>query len=149
MTGKADFTEEEWKLVREGPPTAGLIVAAAQRGGTFREALALSKAYVEARQQHGESELLDEIVAAKPELDRSHAGSPDEFKQHGLQELRDAVALLEGKATPDEVEDYKRFTVTVADKVAAAHREEGVAVSPAEQAAIDEISATLGNPPSN
>jgi hypothetical protein len=57
------------------------------------------------------------------------------------------VALLERKATPDEVADYKRFTVTVADKVAAAHREEGVAVSPAEQAAIDEISTTLGTPP--
>lgn len=148
MTGKADFTEEEWKLVREGPPTAGLLVAAAQRGGTFREALALSKAYVDARKQHGESELLDEIVAAKPEVEWTRFSSPEEMKEHGLQNLRDAVALLEGKATPQEVEDYKRFVVTLADKVAAAHREEGVAVSPAEQAALDEISTTLGNPPS-
>jgi hypothetical protein len=27
----------------------------------------MGKAYVEAREQHGKSELLDEIVAAKPE----------------------------------------------------------------------------------
>jgi hypothetical protein len=39
----------------------------AQRGGSFREAIAMGKAYVEAREQHGKSELLDEIVAAKPE----------------------------------------------------------------------------------
>jgi hypothetical protein len=148
VTGKADFTEEEWKLVLEGPPTAGMIVATAQRGGTFREAIAIGKVYVEARKQHGESELLDEIEAAKPEVDRTRFSSPEELKQHGLQLLHDAVALLERKATPDEVDEYRRFVVTLADRVAAAHREEGAAVSPAEQAAIDEITATLDNPPS-
>jgi len=71
MTGKADFTPQEWELVLEGPPSAGMIVVTAQRGGTIRETLAIAKAYVEARQQHGESELLDEIVAAKPEVDHT------------------------------------------------------------------------------
>ena len=148
MTGKADFTEEEWKLVLEGPPTAGMIVATAQRGGTFREAIAIGKVYAEARKQHGESELLDEIAGAKPEVDRSRFSSPEELKQHGLELLQNAVGLLERKATPDEVDEYRRFVVTLADRVAAAHREEGAAVSPAEQAAIDEITATLGNSPS-
>jgi len=59
MTGKADFTQQEWDLVLEGPPSAGMIVVTAQRGGTIRETLAIARAYVEARQQHGESELLD------------------------------------------------------------------------------------------
>jgi hypothetical protein len=144
VTGKADFTEDEWTLVLEGPPAAGLIVAAAQRGGTFREAFAISKAYVDARKEHGESELLDEIASAKPHIDRHRFGSPQELHDNGLQIIRDAVALLEGKATPDEVEEYKRFVVTLAHKVAAAHREHGTDVSPAEQTAVDEISATLG-----
>lgn len=143
MTGKADFTEQEWKLVLEGPPTAGLIVATAQRGGSFREAFAISKAYVDARKEHGESELLDEIAAAKPEVDRSRFGSPQELQEHGLKIIRDALAALESKATPDEIDGYKRFVVTLANKVAAAHREHGADVSPAEQAAIDEIEATL------
>jgi hypothetical protein len=147
MTSKADFTEQEWKLVLEGPPTAGLIVATAQHGGTFREALAIGKAYGDARKAHGESELLDEIVSAKPQVDHTRFSSPDEMKEHGLQLLRDAVTLLQGKATADEVEDYKRFVVTLSEKVAAAHREEGAPVSPPEQAAIDDISTTLGNPP--
>jgi hypothetical protein len=144
MTGKSDFTPDEWKLVREGPPSAGLIVLTAQRGGTFRETFAMAKAYTEARKQHGESELLDAIVSEKPEVDRTRYPSPDDLKQHGLQHLRDAIGLLETKATPAEVDEYKRFVLSLADKVANAHREDRVSVSPAEQAAIDEIAATLG-----
>ena len=145
MTGKADFADEEWELVLQGPPSAGMIVVTAQRGGTFRETLALAKAYAEARRHHGESELLDEIVAAKPELDHTRYHSAEELKQHGLQHLRDAVKLLEQKATAAEVEEYKRFVLTLADKVANAHREGGKSVSDAEQAAIEEISASLGS----
>ncbi len=146
MTGKADFTQQEWDLVLEGPPSAGMIVVTAQRGGTIRETIAIAKAYVEARQQHGESELLDEIVAAKPESDHTRYHSVEELKQHGLEHLRDAVELLERKATADEVEGYRRFVLTLADKVANAHREGGAGVSEAERTAIDEISQSLGSP---
>jgi 2-succinyl-5-enolpyruvyl-6-hydroxy-3-cyclohexene-1-carboxylate synthase len=145
MTAKADFTEQEWDLVLEGPPSAGMIVVTAQRGGTIRETLAIAKAYVEARQQHGASQLLDEIVAAKPEIDHTRYHSIEELKQHGLQHLRDAVELLERKATPDEVEAYRRFVLTLAEKVAGAHREGGTSVSEPERAAIDEISTSLGS----
>jgi len=145
MTGRADFTQEEWELVLEGPPSAGMIVVTAQRGGTFRESIAMAKAYVEARREHGESELLDEIVAAKPERDHTRYHSVEELKQHGLQHLRDAVELLERKATAEEVEDYRRFVLTLADRVANAHREGGETVSDAERKAIEEISANLGD----
>ena len=145
MTGRADFTQEEWELVLEGPPSAGMIVVTAQRGGTFRESIAMAKAYVEARREHGESELLDEIVAAKPERDHTRYHSVEELKQHGLQHLRDAVELLERKATAEEVEDYRRFVLTLADRVANAHREGGETVSDAERTAIEEISANLGD----
>ena len=144
MTGKADFTEEEWELISEGPPSAGLIVVTAQRGGVFRETIAIPTAYVEARQLHGESELLDEIVTARPERDHTHYRSFEELKQNGLQHLVDAIALLEQKATAEEVAGYKRFVLAVADKVANAHREGGISVSDAEQAAIDEIASALG-----
>jgi hypothetical protein len=144
MTGKADFTEGEWRLVLEAPLSAGLIVVTAQKGGTFRETIAIAKAYTEARQEHGDSELLDEITAAKPERDHTHYHSPEELEQGGLQHLRDAVALLEAKATPDEVGDYRRFILTLADKVATAHREHGQSVSDAEQQAIAEITTALG-----
>ena len=44
MTTKAAFSPEEWKVVLEGPPTAGMIVITAASGGTFRETIAMSKA---------------------------------------------------------------------------------------------------------
>jgi hypothetical protein len=143
MTSKSDFTPEEWQLILEAPPSAGLIVVTAQRGGSFRETVAMAKAYVEARQQHGKSELLDDIVAAKPERDHTHYHSAEELKQHGLQHLRDSVALLEKKATPEEVEEYRRFIVTLSQKVAAAHREHGKDVSESEQAAINDVTEAL------
>ena len=68
MTTKAAFSPSEWQLLLEGPPAAGLLVITASHGGTFRETIAMSKAYVEARAQHGESEFLDEIVAEKPRV---------------------------------------------------------------------------------
>jgi hypothetical protein len=144
MTSKSDFTTEEWKLVLEAPPSAGMIVVTAQHGGSFRETVAMAKSYVEARQQHGKSELLDDIVAAKPERDHTHYHSTEELKTQGLQHLRDAVALLATKATPEEVDEYRRFILTLSQHVAAAHREHGVEVSEAEQAAIDDIGQALG-----
>jgi hypothetical protein len=149
MTGKSDFTEEEWKQVLEAPPSAGLVVIASDRGGSIRETFSMAKAYTEARQQHGESELLDEIVSAKPEMDRTRAHSPEELKEHSLQHIREAASLLEAKATPEEVEEYKQFILGLASRVAEARKEGfmglgGERVSGDEKAAIDEISAALG-----
>ena len=50
MTTKSDFSAEEWQLILEAPPSAGMIVVTAQRGGIFRETIAMAKAYTEARQ---------------------------------------------------------------------------------------------------
>jgi hypothetical protein len=143
MTSKANFTTEEWQVVLEGPPAAGIAVATASSGGTFRESFALAKAYTEVRKEQGESELLDAIVSERPKIKRERANSAGELKDESLQQLRDALALLEAKATPAEVEDYRKFVLSVANRVANAHKEDGNPVSPAEQATIDDISATL------
>jgi len=144
MTTKAAFSPDEWKVVLEGPPSAGLIVITAARGGMFRETIAMTKAYTEARAQHGESELLDEIVAAKPELDHTRYHSPEELRENGLAHLRSAVALVQDKATAEELDGYRRFVLALADKVAAAHREGGQDVSPAEAEAVRQIAGALG-----
>jgi head-tail adaptor len=144
VTTKAAFSPEEWKVVLEGPPTAGMIVVTAARGGTFRETIAMAKAYAEARGEHGESELLDEIVATKPTVDHTRYHSAEELREHGLGHLRDAVAVLKSKATTEELDDYRRFVLSLAGKVAAAHREHGQAVSPAEAEAVQQLTEALG-----
>ncbi|HWM54292.1 MAG TPA: hypothetical protein VNO20_02735 [Solirubrobacterales bacterium] len=147
MTGKADFTEQEWETVLEGPTSAGLIVSTAQRGGSFRESFSLAKAYTEARSATGASGLMDEIAQAKPKVDRARHGSAEELKEHHLGILRQAVALLEAKATSEELEEYRRFTLSLAERVANAKEEGDQPVSDAERAVIDEISAVLGEGP--
>lgn len=141
MTAKADFTTEEWELVREGPPTAGLVALSAERGGSFRETWAMAKFYAEARKQHGESELLDALVAEKPDVKRY--SSSEELESKGLARLTDAVALLEQKATVGEVAGYRKFVMDVAEQVAEAHKEGGQPVSEGERAAIEKIAASL------
>jgi hypothetical protein len=76
-------------------------------------------------------------------MEHTRYHSMEELRAAGLQHLRSAAALLESKATPEELDEYRRFILTLADKVAAAHREEGQQVSPAEVAAIDQISGAL------
>ena len=85
-------------LVLGGPPSAGILVATAQRGGTFRESFSIAKAYAEARKQHGESELLDEIAAAKPELDHTRYHSRGAGAGTHSKKIRDAVALWSRRA---------------------------------------------------
>ncbi len=153
MTSKAEFSAEEWDLVSDAPMLAGFILATAQRGGSISESFSMAKSWVEARQTHGDSELLDAIVAEKPEVDRKRFGSREELHTKGLEQLGQAVALLEEKATPEEVETYKQFVITLAQRVAEANKEGGFLgiggekVSDAEQARLAEIAATLGVEP--
>src|SRR3954471_8070937 len=144
MTTKTAFTEEEWTLVAEAPTSAGMIVLTAAKGGSFKETMAMSKAYTRARTQHGKSELLDEIVGSKPKMDRTHYHSAEELKDSGLKHVRDAMSLLQSKATPEEVDDYRNFVLTLANNVASAHNEHGQAVILPEAEAIHDIETALG-----
>jgi hypothetical protein len=150
MATKADFNAEEWSLILEGPPLAGLRVVLAEHGGTLRESLSLGKAYVEARKEEGTSELVDEIVAEQPVVDPGRFDSVDDVSRAGMQHLREAVELLERKAESQDVAAYKDFVMRVANRVASAHKEGGILgiggkeVSDSERRALDEIATTLG-----
>ena len=155
MTTKADFNAEEWSLVLEAPPVAGLIVMAADRGGTFREAISMGKAY-SAAQKEDSPALVKEIVSARPDVDQQRYKSPEELRERGLTRIREAVNLLESKASPEEVDGYKRFVIEVANTVANAKKEGGVLgiggkpVSEEEKRALDQIAQTLDTePPAN
>lgn len=145
MTGSKDFSEQEWETVLEGPTSAGLIVSSSERGGTIREVFAMAKAFTEARQQHGDSELLDEIVKHKPKMDKTKSHSPEELREHGLARIREAVALVEQKADTAELGEYRQFVITLSNRVAGAKKEgDGDGPSEAEAAAIAEITEALG-----
>jgi hypothetical protein len=128
-------------------------VVAADKGGTIRESLAMGKVYAAAREKQGESELLDELVASPPAIDRGQVEAAGDLAAATRQGLQDAMRLMEEKATPEEVDAYKHFVMSVAQAAASAHKEGGFLgiggkeVSEAEDQALDEISTTLGEPP--
>jgi len=150
MTKKAEFNAEEWSHILEGPPTAGMIVIAAERGGTMRESLQMSKAYADAREADIGPELLEEIVESPPELKPGEYGSAEELNTKGIQHLTDAISILEAKATSDEVDAYRGFVLAVAERAAHAHKTGGFLgfggheVSENEQDALDRVAAAMG-----
>jgi hypothetical protein len=152
VTSKADFNAEEWTTVVEGPVLAGMRVVAAHRGGTIRESLAVAKVYAAAREAQGDSELLDALVSSPPAVDSQQIrASGGDIKSASEERLREALRILGEKATPEEVEQFKRFVMEVGEAAAKAHKEGGFIgiggkpVSPEEQAALDEIQALLGS----
>jgi hypothetical protein len=119
-----------------------MVALTAEKGGTFRESWALAKSYTEARKEHGESELLDALVAEKPDIRRYK--TQEEAESRGLGRLSEAVAVLEQKATAGDVEAYRKFALGVAERVAEAHKEGGdQQVSEDERAAIERIASSL------
>ena len=154
MTRKAEFNAEEWSTVVDGPLYAGMYVISADRGGTLRESLAMSRVYQEARTHHGESELLDELITSPPAIDPERVRTAGgDIATVASRELREAIGILEAKSTPAEVDAYKTFVMTVAQAVAGAHKEGGFLgiggkqISDAENQALDGISTALGSPP--
>jgi hypothetical protein len=147
MSSQADFTTDEWDVVLEGPTSAGLLVMTAERGGIVQETYSMAKAYAEARLQHGQSELLDAVLAARPHVDHTRYASRDELHANLLAQVRHAIAILEGSATPEELAEYARFVLNVAERTARAHGEGhpgAAAISPAERDAIDAVSDAVG-----
>ncbi len=150
MTKKAEFNADEWSTVVEGPVLAGLRVVASHRGGTFRESLAIGKVYTEARQNHGDSELLDELAASPPAVQPDQVRAKGDIPRVADERLREALRIIGEKGTPEELEAYKRFVLAVAEAAAKAHKEGGFIgiggkeISPEEQTALDELAATLG-----
>jgi len=76
-------------------------------------------------------------------------GEPGEFRSRLPERIKDAVAIVDQKATPDEAHDYRDFIQRVADVVAHAAKEGGVLgiggkeVTEQEQGVLDELSAEL------
>jgi hypothetical protein len=149
VTAKSESNAEEWDRIAQAPALAALAVVIADRGGAIRESIALGRAYAEARRDAG-SELIEQLVASPPHLDRESIGQPDQLRTQLPERIDDAVRLVEQKATPEEAEQYRQFILRVADVVAHAAKEGGVLgiggkeVSEQEQAVLDELAAKLG-----
>jgi tellurite resistance protein len=140
MATKADFTEDEWKLMQKSVTGAGMLVSVADRDFTdsFGEATALAKFL---RQQHetSESAFVRDLAAAHGS-GFGLSASQQKVETETLDALRSSVATLSGKA-PEDLDGYRQLVLAVATAVAEAKG----GVKPAETAVIEALRTALSS----
>ncbi|MBB4662311.1 hypothetical protein [Conexibacter arvalis] len=153
MTTKAAFNAEDWSVVTAAPALTGLLVAAAGRGGTVRESVAISRAYADAREGRP-GQLLREVLETPAGVGPApQQRTTEDLERYVLARVRAAIRVLDLGATPEEVAEYKRFVYGVGEAVAHAHKEGGFLgvggerVSEDEQAVLDKVAAIFDEPP--
>jgi hypothetical protein len=127
--------------------------------GSIKEAFYGMSSMMESYKQSGQLELITALMADKsmPAMpDRgmllgegSREQQAEHLKSAVFEKVREALALLGTKASPDEVAAYKKMIVTVAEETANASKEGGFLgfggerVSAGEQAFVDQVKALL------
>jgi hypothetical protein len=160
MTTKADFTVEEWNQIRRAPFMAGLALVAASPSGPFgvvKEMFAVGKMLAEAKAQGSSNDLVKALVADLEAGAREQSApaelqgkGPDQLRSFAIESCRQAAAVIEKKAKPEEAQGFNQWLVSVGQKVSEAAKEGGflgfggTQVSEQEAATIKELSTALG-----
>jgi hypothetical protein len=161
MVTKNDFGAEDWNTLRDTPYLVGLATLVAEPSGlgTIKESIAIAMGIRE--NQASEVPLIRDLtsVAETQATQNSLRGrftgsqgaiSKDVIQDLALEHARSSIAILNGKAGPEEIDAYRKLLYGLAEKVANASREGGVlgfggkAVSAAEQSFLDDLQNTIG-----
>lgn len=160
MPGKADFTPEEWKKIVAAAPMVGLAVTCASPNGPWgvmKEMLSMGMAMAEMLQKGSSNPLIADLAAdlkarrIKPEPPQN-LQDPEQCKDAALQHVRAVNEILDSRFKGPEADEFKRWLVTVAHRVAEAANEGGLfgfggeRVSEAEKSVIRQIAFSLGQP---
>ena len=162
MTGKADFTEEEWTRLKRGPFVAGMAISLSDPGGPIelvKETAATLKTVVGAAEQGGRGELVS-AVATEVAADAKERKNPlSDFKPKGalagqeiLEELSAVNGIVSAKASAEDAEAYRAWLKDAANEAANAAKEGGflgfhaVRVSEGEQRMLDKLEEALAPP---
>jgi hypothetical protein len=160
MASKSDFTPEEWKTIVAAAPMVGLAVTCASPNGPWgvmKEMLSMGMAMAEMLEKGSSNTLIAELVAdlkarqTKPEPPEGMK-DPEQCKQAALDHLRAVNDVLNRKVKPEEADEFKKWLLTVARRVAEAANEGGIfgfggeRVSDAEKNVRRQIAFALGQP---
>jgi hypothetical protein len=150
------FTPEEVSTVIGAVTTSGFAVAIADIGlvSTAIEATALAKEIVGATKSHPDNALIqavfsDENLKKASPADAGKDITPDNAVDKAVAAINAALAIVNAKATPEEVSDYKQFIYATADRVANAAGEGlfgtgSQKVSEKEAATLGKLKEALG-----
>jgi hypothetical protein len=159
MGVKDNFTTEEWRILLKAPMLVSYAVAGAapsDEEGYIQEMSAVADAIFEGGEAASKDSLVSAVVAnivanaEDNERGQTEKISVSDTKERALANCREVAALLQTKATPQDADDYKRWLLAVAQRVASAAKEGGIfgfggaQVSKSEVATINEIASALG-----
>jgi hypothetical protein len=155
MTGKADFTEQDWARLGRAPVVAGMAISLADPGGpieTLKESSAALQTVLEAAQSGSYGEFVQAVAQDFAEKARHRQNPMAGFKPKGkdageevLAELRAVNQLLVENTTPEEREQFREWLKTAAQRAATAAKEGGFLgfraelVSEREQQMLDRL----------
>jgi hypothetical protein len=160
MTSRSDFTDAEWERLGRAPLVVAMAISLADPGGpleTFKESSAALRTLAEAARDGGYGEFVQSVaqdVAARAQRRQTPLGDfkPDRgnARQEVLAELRTVNALLQQKATPEELAEFREWLRTAAQRAALAATEGGFLgfggerVSEREQQMLETIGRIFG-----
>ncbi|MGC1298260.1 MAG: hypothetical protein WA869_24805 [Alloacidobacterium sp.] len=156
MSTKADFSADEWDLLRSSPMMAGLLVVVASPSGPIglvQESTAMGKMILDAATSAQTPLLraLAEDMKSTMTIPKAPAGATSAAVQDAATEiLRRTSNLLDEKAAPEEATEVKQWLAKVAEATAEAAKEGGflgfggTLVSDEEKAAAAKVGSTLG-----
>jgi hypothetical protein len=155
MSGKADFSVEEWDLLRSAPVMASLLVVAASPSGPVglvQETTAAGKVITQTAEtaQTPLLKTLSEDVKQTIAIPKPPPGAtPEKVQEAAAEILRRTSALLSTKATPEEATEVKAWLAKIAQATAEAAKEGGVlgfggvSVSEQEKSALGMVDSAL------
>lgn len=149
---RAKYSPVQWDTVRLAPVAAAHMVITADKSGpvgAIKEISAATGAITDAAKAASPASLVslafDHDFTVEELTKFTKARTPDD----ALATVRDAIASVE-RNSPADAPTYRQLVADVATKVANASKEGGilgfggVAVSPAEQAALDQLRSVIG-----
>jgi len=155
----ANFTPEELKAIAQAPMMTGLAVSMVDLGivSTVPEAAALSKEMAGAAKKFPNNSVIqavfsDEAVkSGTVKLDKPNVKPEDvesgKLVNDAIAAINSALAVMNGKASPEEIAEYKGFVYACAEAVANAAGSglfgSGAKVSEKEAAALNQFRAVL------
>jgi hypothetical protein len=162
MTGKADFSEQEWTRLKRAPFVAGMAISLADPGGPIelvKETAATRKTVRDAAESGGRGELIDAVAQEVVAEARQRKNPLHDFRAKGalagqeiLEELAEANRVVSAKATPEEAGAFRDWLQTAAQEAANAAKEGGFLgfhaerVSEGEQRMLDKLAEVLAPP---
>ncbi len=148
MTSQFDFSTGDWNTVASTPMLVGLAVAKAEDSGYFgsrKETRTLDSELSPHADDNPARSLIDQAVTSEPapEIEAATALPPAALADAAIASCKELNQILSVTTSEAEAHSYKQWVVSVAREVAEAAKENGVRVSPAEEALIERVREAL------